>query len=68
MTAADWDDDTRDGILFRFWIRMASYPGGSPSKLVAALENMRTGAGNVTPADYRRALTELAQREGVNLP
>ena len=58
----DWEDDYRDGVLFRFWIRMASYPEGSPIKLAKALGSA------VTPADYRKALTELAAREGVNLP
>lgn len=58
----DWEDDYRDGVLFRFWIRMVSYPGGSPAKVAKALQTA------VTPSDYRKALTELAQREGVNLP
>lgn len=59
----DWDDDTRDGILFRFWIRAASFViGGWPSETARALANCHT------PADYRRALTELATRRGVNLP
>lgn len=65
----DWEDDYRDGVLFRFWVRMASYPGGSPIKLMEAFSNMRgDDPGNITPAHYRKALTELAIREGVNLP
>lgn len=69
MTDNGWDDDYRDGVLFRFWIRMASYPGGSPIRLTEALSNMRKGdPGNISAADYRKALTEFAQREGVNLP
>ena len=64
MTKAeiDYDDDYRDGVLFRFWIRMAAYPGGSPMKLVRAITDCEK------PAEYRRALTELAKSEGVNLP
>ncbi|KAB2689711.1 hypothetical protein [Brucella tritici] len=58
----DYDDDSRDGILFRFWIRAASYPGGFPAALMRALKDCHT------PADYRRALTELAKDKGVNLP
>ena len=60
--ASDYDDDTRDGMLFRFWIRMASWPGGSPMKLCGAILKCKS------PADYRKALTELAIAEGVNLP
>lgn len=56
------DDDIRDAMLFRFWIKAASYPGGWPSETVKALENC------LTPYDYRKALTELARRKGVNLP
>lgn len=58
----DYDDDSRDGVLFRFWIRAASYPGGFPAALMRALKDCHT------PADYRRALTELAKDKGVNLP
>lgn len=68
QTAAeiDYEDDTRDGMLFRFWIRAASYPGGWPSELVNLIAE-HTAAG-ATPAGYRRALMELARRKGVNLP
>lgn len=58
----DLDDDMRDGLLFRFWIRMASYPGGSPSKLIKALHNC------TTVEQYRAALMQLAKEEGINLP
>ncbi len=55
-------DDTRDGMLFRFWIKAGSYPGGWPGETSVALANCKT------PADYRLALMTLAQRKGVNLP
>ena len=58
----DPDDDVLDGVLFRFWIRAATYPGGWPFELATALSPCQT------PADYRAALIELAQRKGVNLP
>jgi hypothetical protein len=58
----DYESDERDGALFRFWIRMASYPEGSPMKLTNALNRC------TVPADYRRALTELAIKERINLP
>jgi hypothetical protein len=64
----DYESDERDGVLFRFWIRMASYPGGSPLKLIKAFGNMRQDGGHITPADYRKALTELAIQERINLP
>lgn len=56
------DDDSRDGILFRFWIRAACYPGGFPVDLMKALKSCHA------PADYRRELTALAKAKGVNLP
>ena len=64
MTAPfDPDDDTRDGILFRFWIKMAlPPPDGSPSQIAMAIMSC------ITPSDYRTALTELAVKRGVNLP
>lgn len=58
----DYDDDSRDGILFRFWIRSASWPGGFPADLMTALKDC------LTPADYRRELLALAKAKGVNLP
>jgi hypothetical protein len=54
--------DELDGVLFRFWIRAASYPGGWPSDLVVALMPCKT------PEQYRAALLDLAARKGVNLP
>jgi hypothetical protein len=56
------DDDHLDGVLFRFWIRAASYPGGWPGDTMRALTPC------ITPADYRAALLKLAQEKGVNLP
>jgi hypothetical protein len=56
------NDDTRDGMLFRFWIKAGSYPGGYPAETMAAIEHCRT------PEQYRVALTELAIKKGVNLP
>lgn len=56
------DDDALDGVLFRFWIRAAAYPGGWPGELERVIRDC------LTPADYRRALVDLAQRKGVNLP
>lgn len=58
----DYDDDSRDGILFRFWIRAASWPGGFPSELLGAIIDCHT------PADYRRELLALAKAKGINLP
>ena len=58
----DPEDDDLDGVLFRFWIRAASYPGGWPSDLVRALTHC------TTPAEYRAALMKLAAAKGVNLP
>lgn len=56
------DDDIRDGILFRFWCKMASYPGGSPGRVMKALINCHT------IEEYRAALMQLAKEEGINLP
>ncbi|MCR6673295.1 hypothetical protein [Devosia ginsengisoli] len=58
----DFDSDERDGILFRFWIGAASYPGGFPLETAKAICDCKT------PAEYRRALTELAERKRINLP
>lgn len=55
-------DDEMDGVLFRFWIRAAAYPGGWPGELMTALRDCHS------PDDYRRALIGLAERKGVNLP
>lgn len=62
MKPFDADDDALDGVLFRFWIRAASYHGGFPIELMKALSPCHT------PAEYRRALLALAERKGVNLP
>ena len=56
------EDDYRDGVLFRFWIRMITYPGGSPIKVAKALAPCHT------VEEFRKALTDLAIAEGVNLP
>lgn len=64
----DPDDDDLDGVLFRFWIRAASYPGGWPSALSAVIEREIRAEGHATPAAYRRALMALAKDKGVNLP
>lgn len=66
--AADPDDDALDGVLFRFWIRAASYPGGWPSALMAVIEKECRAEGHASPAAYRRALLALAKEKGVNLP
>lgn len=64
----DPEDDARDGILFRFWIRAASYPEGWPSRLIELIQEENTRDGRATPASYRRALRRLAAEKGVNLP
>lgn len=56
------DEDIRDAMLFRFWCKMATYPGGKPSRMAKALENCHT------VEDYRAALTLVAKEEGLNLP
>ena len=55
----NWDDDTRDGILFRFWIHGAS---NYPSQIAQAITHC------TTPAEYRAALTLVAIERGINLP
>ena len=55
-------DDELDGVLFRFWIRAASYPGGWPADTAKALGPC------TTPDEYRSALMKLAADKGVNLP
>lgn len=56
----DYDSDERDGALFRFWIRAVE--DGHAGKLANALTHCRT------PADYRKAITELANELRINLP
>ena len=70
MTGRDFNDDDRDGVLFRFWIRAASYPGGWPGELMKAFADHgpKPGEGNMTPSHYRAALMALAKKKGVNLP
>ena len=64
----DDEDDTRDGMLFRFWIRAGSFPGGWPGRLSQLFHEETEKDGHVTPASYRRALMRLAAEKGVNLP
>jgi hypothetical protein len=66
--SADLDDDARDGILFRFWIRAASYPGGWPGRLLELLDQHRPAGEQMQPKHYRAALMALAKEKGVNLP
>lgn len=68
MEPFDDTDDYRDGVLFRFWIRAASYPEGWPSRLAQIIQEETTTEGRGSPAAYRRALTRLAIEKGVNLP
>lgn len=55
----DPESDELDGALFRFWIRAGSQFPGETAKAIANA---------TTAAEYRKALTELAHRKGVNLP
>lgn len=64
----DADHDARDGVLFRFWIRAASYPGGWPSDLMRVMAEEIKAEDQATPAAYRRALMRLAKEKGINLP
>lgn len=69
VLAVDPDDDALDGILFRFWIRAASYPGGWPGRLLELLgEHGPKGRENMQPRHYRAALMALAKEKSVNLP
>ncbi len=68
MEPLDDTDDYRDGVLFRFWIRAAAYPGGWPGRLSQLIQEETTKEGHASPAAYRRALTMLAIEKGVNLP
>lgn len=62
MTDPTLLDDALDGVLFRFWVRAASFPFGFPAAVAEALKDCKT------PDDYRRALSALAKRKGINLP
>lgn len=65
----DYDDDARDGALFRFWIRAANYPGGWPTRLIELFfVHGPKGDENMRPEHYRAALMALAKEKGVNLP
>ena len=64
----DAENDDRDAILFRFWIRAASYPEGWPSRLGQLIQEECDAHGRGSPAAYRRALMRLAEEKGVNLP
>lgn len=56
---SDFEKDDFDGALFRFWIRAGSeFPGQTAIAIAAA----------TTPAEYRKALTELAESRRINLP
>jgi hypothetical protein len=67
--AVDPDDDTRDGILFRLWVRAGSYPGGWPRRLSELFQDHGPKIGeNVQPRHYRAALIALAKEKGINLP
>lgn len=68
MDEFDDTDDYRDGVLFRFWIRAASYPDGWPLRLSQLIDQEIRKDGHATPAAYRRALMTLAIEKGVNLP
>lgn len=62
------EDDDLDGVLFRFWCRAASYPGGWPGRLMELMSEEIKNDGQAMPASYRRALLRLAMEKGVNLP
>jgi hypothetical protein len=55
----DEDDDIRDAMLFRFWVRAGSEFPGETAVAIAACHSAD---------DYRAALTVLARRKGINLP
>jgi hypothetical protein len=64
----DFFDDDLDGVLFRFWIRASSYPGGWPCRLIQVIQEHSPKEGNMGPEHYRAALMALAKEKGVNLP
>lgn len=53
------DEDIRDAILFRLWIRLCERCAG---RVAVALAHC------IRPQEYRTALIKLAQEEGINLP
>lgn len=56
------EEDIRDAMLFRFWCRAASSGSGLVNETANALTHC------LTVEDYRKALIDLARRNGVNLP
>lgn len=58
----DDEEDIRDAALFRYWCRMASWPGGDPVRVAKEIANCTT----VTA--YRETLTKMALSDGINLP
>ena len=56
------NDELLDGVLFRFWIRAGSYPGGWPTDCIKAISKC------TTESQYRISLIALANSKGVNLP
>ena len=63
------DDDIRDGILFRLWCQAASYPGGSPMRLIGLIQDHSPKNGeSMQPKHYRAALMAYAAEKGINLP
>lgn len=59
MVVIDPDDDARDGVLFRLWIRLAAECPGDVARELAYC---------VTLQSYREALMRLAQKHRANLP
>lgn len=64
----DPENDDLDGVLFRFWIRAASYPGGWPMDLMKTIQAHSPKGDAMQPRHYRAALMALAKAKGVNLP
>jgi hypothetical protein len=59
MTMTLEEDDIRDAMLFRFWIRGASeFPIDIAKAIMSCLR----------PDEYRAALKALALSKGINLP
>ena len=56
------EEDIRDAMLFRFWCRAASNGSGMIAETMRALMECHS------VDDYRKALTALAKKHGVNLP
>ena len=60
------DDDYLDGVLFRFWIRAASYPGGWPSDTAAALLRALVADRDALQERVKVMTTGLRQIENIN--